>query len=151
MGGKPSSRVSICSFCVRRNRTGALPELYKTISGCLLVCMFLIKLSETDSLKARSALTVRGGCRASSYQNVLATPWRWRCWQIKRKNRRTFWAPVGATAVMCIFAPVSALWELTAALIQSLSLQGTISWVIRCTARCCQVHAVQQGSCTLLQ
>lgn len=53
------------------------------MSGCLLVCMFLIKMSETDFLTARSVLTVRGNCPASSYLCVLATP---QCWQIKVKS-----------------------------------------------------------------
>lgn len=123
--------------------------VYKTMSSYLLVCMFLIKLSETDFLKAW-VLMVCSDDSVSSYQSVLATPWQWMCWQIKGKNGGSFWAPVGATAVMGIVAPLSALWELTDALILSLSLQGTICWVIRCVVRCCQVHAVQQSPYTLL-
>ena len=59
-GQKSSSRTSICSF-VRGGTGGALPEPYRTggalpepyemTSSGLLVCMFLTKLSETDSVR----------------------------------------------------------------------------------------------------
>lgn len=43
------NRTGICSF-VKRG-TGVLPEPYKMSSSRPLVCMFLTKLSETDSMR----------------------------------------------------------------------------------------------------
>ncbi len=54
-GHQPSSRTSICSF-VRGGTGGALPESCKMTPSGLLVCMFLTKLSETDSMSARHAV-----------------------------------------------------------------------------------------------
>ncbi|MBN3298611.1 KDM4A demethylase, partial [Amia calva] len=53
-GHQPSSRTGICSF-VRGGTGGVLPEPYKMTSSGLLVCMFLTKLSQTDSMRASSA------------------------------------------------------------------------------------------------
>ena len=47
---QPSSRTVICSL-ERGGTGGALPEPNKMTSSKLLVCMFLTKLSETDSMR----------------------------------------------------------------------------------------------------
>ena len=48
--GQQPSRTGICSF-VQGGTEGALPEPYKMTSSGLLVCTFLIKLSETESMR----------------------------------------------------------------------------------------------------
>ena len=47
---QPSSRTGICCF-VWRGTGGAWLESYKMTSSRLMVCMFLTKLSETDSMR----------------------------------------------------------------------------------------------------
>ena len=51
-GQQPSSRTATSSF-VQGGTGGALPESWKMTSSRPLTCMFLLKLSETDSMRAR--------------------------------------------------------------------------------------------------
>ncbi|XP_029905559.1 B-cell receptor CD22-like [Myripristis murdjan] len=55
-GQQPSSRTAICFF-VQGGRGGALAEPSKITSSRPLVCMFLPKLSETDSMRWHEGLT----------------------------------------------------------------------------------------------
>ena len=49
-GQQPSSRTVICVF-VHGGTGGALPEPYKVTSNRPLMCTFLLKRSETDSMR----------------------------------------------------------------------------------------------------